>query len=551
MLARLWVGALSGIMSSLIQVKRKLLMVRITRQSLAVLAAVLLLPPIAALHAADISKPVGNPNIVLILVDDLGYGDVGCYGATKIKTPNIDRLAREGRRFTDAHTASAVCTPSRYGLLTGQYPFRVNSWGALDYRDALLINPNRLTVARLLKNAGYATACVGKWHLGFGDKSPDWNGDLKPGPLELGFDYYFGLPVVSSIPPYVYVENHRVCGLDPADPLRWDKKATGPTYAKPYPEKGGIDVFRGGRAAHELYKDEEVCSNLTSHAVRWIGQHKDKPFFLYFAATNIHHPFTPGPRFRGTSECDLYGDFVQELDGAVGEILQALNDHKLADNTLVIFTSDNGGMLNAGGQAAWKSGHRLNGDLLGFKFDVWEGGHRVPFILRWPGRIAPGTRSDQLVSHVDMLATLAAVTGSKLGTNDGPDSLNALPSWTGNPEKPVRNFAILAPHKPTHLALRKDNWLYIPAQGGGGFQGTSGHALGGPSALQFTGETNSDINNGKILPNAPQAQLYDLSTDPSQHTNVIRQHSEIAQQLADLLTKYKTQSRSTPAQQTP
>jgi len=497
--------------------------------------------------AAD-TPTTPKPNIVIILADDLGYGDVGSYGATKVKTPNMDRLAHEGRRFTDAHAVSAVCTPSRYGLLTGQYGWRVNSWGPLGFGNPLIIDSKRLTVPRLLKNAGYATACFGKWHLGFGEKTPDWNGELKPGPLEVGFDYYFGMPVVSSSPPYVYVENHRVFGLDPSDPLKWGPKATGPTFAKPFPEKGGTETFHGGRAAHELYKDEEVCSNLTARAVHWIGEHKDKPFFLYFAATNIHHPFTPHPRFSGTSGCGLYGDFIQELDWAVGEILQQLDDLKLADNTLVIFTSDNGGMLNAGGQAAWKAGHRLNGDLLGFKFDAWEGGHRVPFLLRWPGRVPAGTHSDQLITHVDMLATFAALTGTKLCNDDAPDSLNVLPAWTGNPEHPVRDFAILAPHKPTHLTLRKDNWLYIPAQGGGGWTAQSGHLLGGPAALQFTGEINSDIANGHIKPSAPPAQLYDLAVDPRQRTNVIRQHPELAAQLQTMLEKLKTQNRSVPPQ---
>jgi hypothetical protein len=181
------------------------------------------------------------------------------------------------------------------------------------------VEPQRMTVARLLKSAGYDTACFGKWHLGFCDKAPDWNGELKPGPLELGFDYYFGLPVMSCIPPYVYVENHRGLGLDPADPLSWGPKATGPTYAKVYPAKGGEAIFHGGKAAHELFRDEEVCSNLTARAVRWINEHKQKPFFLYFATTNLHHLFTPHPRFRGTSQCGLYGDFVQEFDWAVGE----------------------------------------------------------------------------------------------------------------------------------------------------------------------------------------------------------------------------------------
>jgi arylsulfatase A-like enzyme len=502
-----------------------------------------------ALQAAETPSPVSKPNIVVILVDDLGYGDVSCYGATKVKTPNIDRLAREGRRFTDAHSASAVCTPSRYALLTGQYGWRVDSWGPIGHGNRLIVDTQRLTVPRLLKNAGYATACFGKWHLGFGEKAPDWNGELKPGPLEVGFDYYFGMPTVSCSPPYVFVENHRVFGLDPADPLKWGPKASGPAYAKPFSEKFGIQTFRGGRAAHELYKDEEICSNLTERAVRWIEQQKDKPFFLYFAATNIHHPFTPHPRFLGSSGCGLYGDFIQELDWAVGEILQKLDNLKLADNTLVIFTSDNGGMLNAGGQAAWKAGHRLNGDLLGFKFDAWEGGHRVPFIARWPGKIEKGSTSSQLICHIDCLASFAAITGQALGPDDGPDSFNVLPAWTGTPERPVRDHVVLAPHKKANIALRKDRWLYIGAQGGGGFIGKPGeHTLGGPAALQFAGEVNSDVENGRIKPDAPAEQLYDLDADPRQSRNVVRENPEVTSRLKALLNDCQTKPRTAPRQ---
>ncbi|HUX15394.1 MAG TPA: sulfatase-like hydrolase/transferase, partial [Phycisphaerae bacterium] len=340
-------------------------------------AAALVLP--RWLRAAE--PPRQRPNILYILADDIGYGDVGCYGATKVKTPNIDRLAKEGVRFSDAHTVSAVCTPSRYALLTGEYPWRINQWDPIFFRNRLIVDPAKMTISRLLKQHGYATACIGKWHLGFGNKIPDWNGDLKPGPLELGFDFYFGIPVVSSHPPFVYVENHRVLGLDPADPIVFGGQA--PT--RPYPEKS-LNGISGGKAAHDLYKDEELGTTLTEKAVQWLRQHRADPFFLYFATPHIHHPFTPHPRFRGTSACGLYGDYIHELDWMVGQVLDVLDELKLTENTLVIFTSDNGGMLNLGGKTAWQAGHRLNGDLLGFKFGAWEGGHRIPFIARWPGR---------------------------------------------------------------------------------------------------------------------------------------------------------------------
>ena len=501
----------------------------------------LLLAPLAGLAAAEPSKP----NIVLIFADDLGYGDTGCYGATKVKTPNIDRLASEGRRFTDAHSASAVCTPSRYALLTGEYPFRKNLWGPVMNPSPLVVDVTKPTVASMLKGQGYATACFGKWHLGFGNKpNPDWNAELKPGPLECGFDHYFGIPVVSSHPPFVWVEDHRVVGLDPADPLMYG----GEEETQIFPEKMLAPAMSGAKAAHALYREEEHGITLTEKATKWMRDQKDKPFFLYFATPHIHHPFTPGAKFKGSSEAGRYGDFIQEFDWMVGEVLRTLDELKLRDNMLVILTSDNGGMLNQGGQQAWKAGHRLNGDLLGFKFDAWEGGHRVPFIARWPGKIEAGSVSDQLICHVDLLATFAALTGATLTASDGPDSINVLPTWLGNPAQPVRDQLVLAPLKKNALALREGRWLYIGAQGGGGFSGNKpgDHLLGGPGALKFTGENNSDIANGKIKTDAPAAQLYDLEADRSQSRNIIREHPAQAALMAKHLADLQRQPRSTP-----
>jgi arylsulfatase A len=485
-------------------------------------------------------RAVAPPNIVLINSDDLGYGDVGCYGATKVRTPNIDRLAREGRRCTDAHSASAVCTPSRYALLTGEYPFRVNSWAPVFARGGLIVDPAKLTIARLLQRQGYATTCIGKWHLGFGQKTPDWNGDLNPGPLELGFDTYFGLPTVSSHSPYVLVENHRVLGLDPADPLVFG--GTPPT--QPFPEKVvAQDPISGGKAAHALYRDEELGTQFTERAVSWIRAHRAQPFFLYFAPANIHHPFTPHPRFRGTSDCGLYGDFIHELDWMVGELMKTLEELKLADNTLVIFTSDNGGMLNQGGQAAWKAGHQLNGRNLGFKFGAWEGGHRVPFIARWPGKIPPASVSDQLISNVDLLATFAAVTGQKLRAADAPDSFDVLPALVGNPSQPIRDHLVLAPLVPRNITMRAGKWVYISAQGDGGFAGIRG----GPRSVAFSGRSNSDITpEGEIKPGAPAAQLYDLTADPAQAKNVVREFPEVEARLKALLRQCQTAPRTAP-----
>jgi arylsulfatase A-like enzyme len=492
------------------------------------------------IHAQD------HPNVVLIFADDLGYGDLSCYGATKIKTPNIDGLARDGRRFTDAHSSSAVCTPSRYGLLTGRYPLRRGLWGPSPVTSPLLIDTERLTIADLLKNAGYSTSIFGKWHLGFGTGTNHWKQPLRPGPQDLGFDYAFTAPVVNSAPPYVFVENDKVFGGDPNDPLVYLGRNAGNkvTPITPLTKEHGNRVgnmFGGAKEAHKTYNDFTLGTTLAERASNWITeQPAGKPFFLYLSTTNIHHPFTPAPQFQGTSECGLYGDFVHELDWMVGKILKTLDDKGVADNTLVIFTSDNGGMFNHGGQTAFKMGHRVNGDLLGFKFGGWEGGHRVPFIARWPGNIKPGTVSKQLISGVDMMATLAAVTGQELKDGQGEDSVNILPALTGDPTAPVRETLVITPHKSSNMVVRKGKWVYIGAQGSGGFRGGPGsHAAGGPVCASFVGSINSDFENGKYKADAPPAQLYDLEADPSQTKNLYNEQPEVAKSMKALLDSYK------------
>jgi hypothetical protein len=280
----------------------------------------------SALPAVAQQSPASTevkPNVIIINVDDLGYGDIGCYGATKVKTPNIDRLASQGRSFTDAHSSSAVSTPSRYGLMTGQYPCREDIWGAIFLNQTLQIDTARTTIADVMKRSGYSTAIVGKWHLGFRtDEKMDWNKELAPGPLELGFDYYFGVPILNSHPPFVYVENHHVVGYDSNDPFVRGKRAE----TEEFDEKFGINSIGGATAAHRLYKDRAVATTLKDRAVQWIKEHKDSPFFLYYATTNIHHPFTPAERFVGTSEAGPYGDSIHELDWVVGEIMRTLDE---------------------------------------------------------------------------------------------------------------------------------------------------------------------------------------------------------------------------------
>lgn len=391
----------------------------------------------------------------------------------------------------------------------------------------------------MLKDAGYATALIGKWHLGFGEDAPDWNGELKPGPLELGFDYFFGLPVVNCAPPYVYVENHHVVGLDPNDPfVRGVESVT-----EKWPAKGGYNAIGGARKAHELYRDEMVGTTFKDKAVQWIGERAgDRPFFLYLAPTNIHHPFTPHPRFKGTSDCGEYGDFIHELDWMVGEVLEAVERTGQADNTIVIFTSDNGGMLNEGGQNAWRAGHRLNGDLLGFKFGAWEGGHRVPLIIKWPGRVPPNSVSPALISQMDLMATFAGIVDRPLRDGEGVDSIDQRATLTGSPDAPVRDELIVSPNSPDHLLVRKGRWVYIPAQDEGGFRGKKigDHLLGGAAAFKLTGQTNSDFTaDGELKPDAPPAQLYDLEADPHQATNVYNEHPDVVAQLDAIVAEHR------------
>ncbi|MEN8694018.1 MAG: sulfatase-like hydrolase/transferase [Akkermansiaceae bacterium] len=487
------------------------------------------------------------PNVVLIFADDLGYGDLGCYGATKLKTPNIDKLAADGRKFTDAHSSSAVCTPSRYGLLTGEYPFRGNGgkgiWGPAPITSPLLIPTDTVTIADVFKKSGYDTAVFGKWHLGFGEKINKWEEPLRPGPQDLGFDYYFGMPVVNSAPPYVYVENDRIVGSDPDDPIkhigRNAKNTTPITPIKPEEAQRSPNQFTGAVEAHRLFNDYEVGTKLTEKATAWIKDRKETPFFCYFSTTNVHHPFTPAKRFQGSSESGVYGDFVHELDWIVGEIVKTLEEKGLTDNTLIIFTSDNGGMFNLGGREAAKLGHQINGNLLGSKFGIWEGGHRVPFIAKWPGKIEARSTSSQLTISADLLATVAALTGQKL--ENPKDSINMLPALTGNPDKPLREEMFITPHKASHMAYRNGKWMYIPTRNDGGFGGSKPgqHAWGGPAVTTLVNTPNSDIENGKIKKDAPPAQLYDLEADPNQTKNLYHEHPEIVAEMEATLNQVR------------
>jgi arylsulfatase A-like enzyme len=480
----------------------------------------LCLLPWAAVSAAD------KPNIIFILADDIGYGDWGCYGATKVKTPNLDRLAAAGRRFTDAHSPSAVCTPTRYALLTGEYAWRKPGTGILPGTAALIIEPGRVTVPSLLKLAGYTTGVVGKWHLGLGATPPtDYNGEIKPGPLEIGFDYAWLLPATGDRTPCVWVENHRVVGLDPADPIRLDY-----TVQRGEPESFVHGIPRigkqtGGKAA--LWKDDEMADLLTKKAVAFIEKNKDKPFFLYFATHDIHVPRVPHARFRGTSQAGVRGDVIHEFDWSVGEVMAALDRLELARHTLIMVTSDNGGVLDTNGPDSVNSGtvetnngHPHNGVLRGNKGSPYEGGTRVPFVARWPGHVKPGV-ADDLICHVDLLATAAALTGQRLPDSAGPDSFNILPALLGEKlDKPCRDHLI---EHGSALAIRKGAWKLIPAGAAGAGKGKKGKAKG-----------------------PTRAELYNLADDLGETKNLAAEHPDLVKEMTALLQQAREKGRSRP-----
>ena len=472
-----------------------------------------------------------QPNILLILADDLGYGDLSSYGATKLQTPHIDSLATSGVLFSDAHTEASTCTPTRYGLMTGRYSWRTwLKYSALSTSAPLLVEEGRTTVASLLRSAGYSTSIVGKWHLGFGredgfednrgdtppnywetrEDGPNWNGELKPGPLEVGFDYSYVIPVANSFPPYVIIENHRVEGLR-EDSLIGEMESR---------NHGSMEGGEGAR-----WKDEELVEKLTGKAVSELERlaRNEEPFFLYYSPHQPHIPHRPNERFQGTSEAGAFGDVIQELDWSVGELLNALERLDLHDDTLVIFSSDNGGYGRT------FNGHWPNGPLRGGKGDLVEGGHRVPFLARWPGKITPGTRSAETISLTDMMATFAAIIGKELPPGAGPDSYNVLPALLGkelpDPDRPM----MMLSGGMGALSIRVGKWKLIDGQGDCGY---------------------AHFRAGKPMPEPepgdPPAQLYDLQADLGESSNLHDQHPEIVERLRNLMQRIRDEGRSRP-----
>lgn len=446
-----------------------------------------------------------TPNIIFILADDLGYGSINSYGADKnlLRTPAIDRLANEGIRFTDASTPASICSPTRYGFLTGRYPWRSSmKFGVVNPNDPLIIDPDRVTLADVLKNHGYQTAAIGKWHLGYGNKKPvDHTGKLTPGPLDLGFDYHFGVPQNHGDMWGVYIENDQVYGLKSKEKYTFSRNYYRTRYI-------GID------APQRVNKD--VTPELADKAVEWMKkQDRNKPFFLYFAAVAVHRPITPSDGMRGVSDCGPYGDFIQDLDQSVSRILEAVDYLGLTDNTIVIFTSDNGGQFNlkeddAPETFAIQKGLKLNGDLRGDKHTIWEGGSRVPFIVRWPGKVAPGAVSNDLVNVVDVFATINDIVEGSVPDPEkaAPDSYSFLPSLLGEENKNGRKSMITADANGMH-AIRLGNWKYVDDSP--------------PEGLPE--------KKLKQLKKSFKPQLFDLATDPEELNNLFESKSDVVNKM--------------------
>jgi len=500
------------------------------------IVAGLLLTPVAAAE---------RPNIVVIMADDLGYGDLSCYGAQAVQTPAIDRLAREGVRFTSGYCSASTCTPTRFSLLTGTYAFRQPGTGIAPPNGPALIRPGAETLPGILKRAGYVTAVIGKWHLGLGDPAPNWNGELKPGPLEIGFDHGFLLPTTNDRVPQVFVEDHVVKNLDPADPL-WvgaekpaDDHPTGITHRSTLKMDWShghnqtihngisrIGFYTGGRQAR--FRDEDLADAWVRESNRWIEAHQDRPFFLFFASQDIHVPRVAHERFQRTTTLGPRGDCIMQLDWCVGELLQTLDRLGLTERTLVVFCSDNGPVLDDGyrDDAVEKLGeHQPAGPYRGGKYSVFEGGTRTPFITRWPGRIKPAV-SDELVCTIDLASSCAALTGQTLSDSGCLDSLNVLGALLGDAGARGRDHLLQQSNDGSNLGLRMGDWKLVRLR------------------QRWRGQATVAVN----PPADPAAvfTLYHLPTDPGERTDVSAQHPQEFARLQRAMEQLVNAGRTRP-----
>ena len=475
---------------------------------------------LAAFHIiAQPAAPNDRPNIIIILTDDLGYGDVQCLGGdrSKIATPNIDRLAAAGMTFIETHGSSSVCTPSRYSILTGRYNWRSTlQKGVLGAYGSTLISQDRLTVAGMLKQQGYATACIGKWHLGWkwprAGNNFDFSQPIAEGPTSVGFDYYFGTDI-PNYPPYCFIENDHTVGI-PSVPL--PKNLIGGNLAS----KPGLSL--------PGWSLEAILPTITDKACGYISTQAKKgtPFFLYFAMTSPHTPLAVLPEWRGKSGLhSVYADYVMETDAMIGRVLKAVEENGIDNNTLVMFASDNGCAPYIGVAMLEKQGHFPSADRRGYKADIWDGGHRIPFLARWPGKIKAGSSSAQLVSLTDLMATCADIVGAKIPENAGEDSVSLLPVMLGAATAPLHEAVVFHSINGS-FAIRQGPWKLDLCASSGGW---SAPKPGSKEAKQL-----------------PPVQLYDMTKDVGERTNEYKDHPEIVAQLTKLLEKYIADGRTTP-----
>lgn len=464
-----------------------------------------------------------KPNVILIYIDDLGYGDLSCYGATKIATPHVDKLAKNGIRFTNGHTTSATCTPSRYAMMSGEYPWKEKGRNILPGDAALVLSTTKISLPTVFKTAGYETGIVGKWHLGLGDQvAKDWNAEISPGPNEVGFKYSFIFPATADRVPTVFMENGRVIGLDKGDSIKvnYQKKIGNEPTGKENPELlklnasqghnntivngiGRIGFMEGGKKAR--WTDEELAPTFLFKAMNFIEENQKKPFFLYYALNDIHVPRMPASMFKGKSSLGYRGDAILEMDWAVGEITKQLERLGLTKNTIIIFSSDNGPVLDDGyaDEAVSKSnGHLAAGPLRGSKTQVYEGGTRVPFIVSWPAQIRPAV-SSAMVNQIDFLASFANYLNVPIKNGEAGDSENHFNAFIGK-QNQARKIMIEEGYN--NLAIVKENWKYIMPFG----------------------------KNGD--------QLYNLDTDLSEQNNLAEKFPIKTQELKELLQKMDTRN---------
>ncbi len=508
-------------------------------KTVAMMSMVVATPAVAQKN--NVTEPQQKPNVILIYADDLGYGDLECYGAKNVATPNVNRLAQNGIRFTNAYCSAATSTPSRYAMLTGQYAWRIKGTDIAPGNAGMIIRPEQFTMADMFKSAGYATCAIGKWHLGMGDETgkQDWNAPLPTALGDLGFDYSYMMAATADRVPCVFIENGQVANYDPSAPIEvsyegnFPGEPTGkdnpellynlkPTFGHDMSIVNGISrigYMKGGGKA--LWKDENIADSITKHAIDFIREKKDQPFFMYFATNDVHVPRFPHERFRGKNKMGLRGDAIVQFDWTVGQLVKTLEQLGLLDNTLIILSSDNGPVVDDGYEdraVELLNGHSPTGHLRGGKYSAFEGGSRVPAIVHWPGHVKKGSVNTTMVAQIDWLASFAALLQRPIPKGSAPDSFNRLANWLGT-DQTDRPWVIEQAYD-NSLAVRTPQWKYIEPSGS-------------PAVVPWGTEIETGCQ--------PNQQLYDM-TKPYEGTNVAAEHPEELAKLYRILRSVRAEN---------